>query len=51
MNYKSLYLGLAVPNIITDVILTLMPIYYIMGLRMKIGTRFKIGLVFSVGSM
>ncbi|KAF5873031.1 putative integral membrane protein [Botrytis fragariae] len=51
MNLKAIYLGIAIPNIGTDFVLTLLPIYYVMGMQMTTGNKFKVCLVFSVGSI
>ncbi|KAK6607690.1 hypothetical protein H4I96_03925 [Botrytis cinerea] len=51
MNLKAIYLGIAIPNIGTDFILTLLPIYCVVGLCMKTGAKLRICLMFSVGSI
>ncbi|TGO25324.1 hypothetical protein BPAE_0082g00070 [Botrytis paeoniae] len=51
MNLKAIYLGIAIPNIGTDFILTLLPIYCVMGLSITTGAKFRICLMFSVGSI
>ncbi|TGO61187.1 hypothetical protein BCON_0029g00280 [Botryotinia convoluta] len=51
MNLKAIYLGIAIPNIGTDFILTLLPIYCVMGLSITTGAKLRICLMFSVGSI
>ncbi|TEY58787.1 hypothetical protein BOTCAL_0200g00150 [Botryotinia calthae] len=51
MNLKAIYLGIAIPNIGTDIILTLLPIYCVVGLSLTTGDKLRICLMFSVGSI
>ncbi|KAF7898496.1 hypothetical protein EAF00_004942 [Botryotinia globosa] len=51
MNLKAIYLGIAIPNIGTDFILTLLPTYCIMRLSITTGAKLRICLMFSVGSI
>ncbi|KAF7933542.1 uncharacterized protein EAE98_003251 [Botrytis deweyae] len=51
LNLKAIYLGIAIPNIGTDFILTLLPISCVVGLTITTGAKLRICLMFSVGSI
>jgi heme/copper-type cytochrome/quinol oxidase subunit 4 len=51
IDLRTFYIGVALPNILTDIILTIVPVCIIMQLHMTPQRKLNVCLVFASGSM